>query len=177
MAFDDRRGNNHRGKQDPNKYQERNGNYSPSARYLFGGNSQPPQHVQHQNQSHRRDKEQHKQAQQFERLAKQNDIMIRLLKEVRDKLDELVRVSRSSNKGRKPSANAGAERTPSNGRATAEKVPSNGNAADEKAPVDGTMVTEKVPADGESAVEQQQPVETAVAHASEDGDSPQDNAR
>ncbi len=101
MAFDDRRGNNHRNKQDSNKYQERNGNYSPSARYLFGGNSQPPQHVQHQNQPHRRERDQYnKHAHHFDRIVKQNDVMIRLLKEIRDKLDELGRGSGTTTSAR-----------------------------------------------------------------------------
>lgn len=104
MPFDARNRGHFRSKSiEGNKYPEKNGNYSPSARYFYGGASQPPQH-QHQggggggggggNQHHRRE---HRRdghggggggggGGQWDRLAKQNDVIIRLLKEIRDRL-------------------------------------------------------------------------------------------
>ncbi len=75
------------------KYPEKSGNYSPSARYFYGGASQPPQH-QHQGQNQHQGQGQHRRNQhkrdshghQNDRVVKQNDVIIRLLKEIRDRL-------------------------------------------------------------------------------------------
>ncbi|MBD3242040.1 MAG: hypothetical protein GF331_15730 [Chitinivibrionales bacterium] len=103
MPFDDRqRGSNARAKLE--KYNEKNGNYSPSARYLYGGNN--PQH-QHQNQGgggkHRDQHKRDSHAHHFDRLVKQNDIIIRLLKEIRDRLPA-PQSSQSSHKKKKDSS-------------------------------------------------------------------------
>ena len=75
-----------------NKYPEKSGNYSPSARYFHGGSSQPPQHQNqgpHHTQGPNQHRRQHKRdtgGHTNDRLAKQNDVIIRLLKEIRDRL-------------------------------------------------------------------------------------------
>lgn len=84
MPFDGNKKGSNRGGSD--NLSEKNGNYySPSARYLYGGQSQqpnvPPQKG-HRSGGHKRSNDNHL----LDRLAKQNDTMIRLLKEIRDRL-------------------------------------------------------------------------------------------
>lgn len=106
MPFDDRqRGSNARAKLE--KFNEKNGNYSPSARYLYGGANPQHQHPNHQGGGKHRD--QHKRdshAHHFDRLAKQNDIIIRLLKEIRDRLPAQHSSQPSSHKSKKGGSKA-----------------------------------------------------------------------
>ena len=84
MAFDGRQKGAARNGSD--NFNEKSGNYSPSARYLYGGKSQQ-QHIHQGQGGGRRDHgKRDSQSHQFDRLVKQNDIIIRLLKEIRDRL-------------------------------------------------------------------------------------------
>jgi hypothetical protein len=71
----------------PEKYPEKNPNYSPSISYNYspqsGYNGNSQMHPRRRNDRFRRES-----LNSNERLIRQNDIMIRLLKEIRDRLPE-----------------------------------------------------------------------------------------
>ena len=88
MMEDDRRNSGNR-----KKFSEKKGNYSPSANYNYnpGGNFAGQHQNQHQNQQQhhprrRTDRYRRDVYNLTEKLVKQNDVMIRLLKEIKDKV-------------------------------------------------------------------------------------------
>jgi hypothetical protein len=70
------------------KFAEASGNYSPSTSYNYSPGSGGYQQAQHQSHHPRRrsDRFKRESINQYDRLAKQNDVIIRLLKEIRDRL-------------------------------------------------------------------------------------------
>lgn len=77
--------------------QQKNGNYSPSANYNFNQNQS--------NHSHHRNKKsnQHrKELHLLERLIKQNDVIIRILKDIRERLPEPPKKEKRGEESQQP---------------------------------------------------------------------------
>ncbi len=86
MLHEDSRLNGNR-KNMGSKYGDSSGNYSPSTSYNYSPGSSNYPSSQHQSHPRRRsDRFKRESLNQTDRLAKQNDVIIRLLKEIRDRL-------------------------------------------------------------------------------------------
>ena len=101
---DSQRGNSNRKPMSQN-FNGRGGNYSPSASYNYspgsGSHQQPSHHSHHPRR--RSDRFKRESINYTDRIAKQNDVIIRLLKEIRDRLPPLdSRQDQASERGQGP---------------------------------------------------------------------------
>ena len=82
MSYDDaQKGNGNR-----RRFSEGRGNYSPSSNYHFNANGGNYQGHHQQHPRRRSDRYRRESLNSSDRLVKQNDIIIKLLKEIRDRL-------------------------------------------------------------------------------------------